>query len=35
MALGIALTAVTVSVVGLAASLDVLRRKPLRTLRSE
>jgi putative ABC transport system permease protein len=35
MALGIALTAVTVSVVGLAASVDVLRQKPLRTLRSE
>jgi putative ABC transport system permease protein len=35
MAIGVVLTAATVSVVGLAASVDVLRQKPLRTLRSE
>jgi putative ABC transport system permease protein len=34
-ALGIVVTAVLVAVVGLVASLDVLRRKPLATLRAE
>jgi putative ABC transport system permease protein len=34
-ALGIVVTTVLVAVVGLLASLDVLRRKPLATLRAE
>jgi hypothetical protein len=32
---GVAGTALLVAVVGLAASIDVLRRKPLATLRAE
>jgi len=32
---GIAITTVLVGIVGLAASLDVLRKKPLSTLRAE
>jgi predicted lysophospholipase L1 biosynthesis ABC-type transport system permease subunit len=35
LALGVALTAIVVSVVGLIASIDVLVRKPLGTLRSQ
>jgi predicted lysophospholipase L1 biosynthesis ABC-type transport system permease subunit len=34
-ALGVVVTAVLVATVGLVASLDVLRRKPLSTLRAE
>jgi putative ABC transport system permease protein len=35
LAAGVTLTAILVAIVGLAASADVLRRKPLATLRAE